>query len=74
MSFLQTIDPILGTFMHLDLYNGKDNTGEFDPWRDKGIFMGYSNSSRSYRIIIYILYELKNMCMLFLIIQPYYWE
>lgn len=30
--------------------NGMYNIGSFDPWTVEGIFMGYSNSSRSYRI------------------------
>ncbi|XP_060182255.1 uncharacterized protein LOC132611916 [Lycium barbarum] len=30
--------------------NGKDNIGKFDPRSDEGIFVGYSNNSRSYRI------------------------
>lgn len=30
--------------------NGKDNLGKFNPHSDEGIFLGYSNSSKSYRI------------------------
>lgn len=30
--------------------NGKDNLDKFDPRSDEGIFLGYSNISRSYRI------------------------
>ena len=30
--------------------NGKDNLGKFDPKSDEGIFIGYSNRSKAYRI------------------------
>ena len=30
--------------------NGKDNLGKFDPKSDEGIFLGYSNRSKAYRI------------------------
>ncbi|XP_019226340.1 PREDICTED: uncharacterized protein LOC109207804 [Nicotiana attenuata] len=30
--------------------NGKDNLGKFDPKSDEGIFLGYSPSSRAYRV------------------------
>src|SRR4051812_39733909 len=32
------------------LNNGKDNLGKFDPKADEGIFLGYSQSSKAYRI------------------------
>lgn len=32
--------------------NDKDNLDKFNPLSDEGIFLGYSNSSRSYRILI----------------------
>ena len=30
--------------------NGKNNLGKFDPKSDKGIFLGYSNRSKAYRV------------------------
>ena len=30
--------------------NTKDNLGKFDPKSDVGIFLGYSNSSKAYRV------------------------
>ena len=30
--------------------NGKDNFGKFDPKSDEGIFLGYSNRSKAYRV------------------------
>ena len=30
--------------------NGKDNLGKFDPKSDEGIFLGYSTSSKAYRV------------------------
>ena len=32
------------------LNNGKDDLGKFDPRSDKGVFVGYSSSSKAYRI------------------------
>ena len=32
------------------LNNGKDDLGKFDPRSDEGVFVGYSSSSKSYRI------------------------
>ena len=30
--------------------NGKDNLGKFDPKSDEGLFLGYSNRSKAYRV------------------------
>ncbi|MBM1019736.1 hypothetical protein, partial [Escherichia coli] len=32
------------------LNNGKDNLGKFDPKSDEAIFLGYSSSSKAYRV------------------------
>ena len=32
------------------LNNGKDDLGKFDPKSDEGVFVGYSSSSKAYRI------------------------
>ena len=32
------------------ILNKKDNLGKFDPKSDVGIFLGYSNSSKAYRV------------------------
>ena len=32
------------------LNNGKSNIGKFDPKADEGIFLGYSSSSKAYRV------------------------
>ena len=32
------------------ILNTKDNLGKFDPKSDVGIFLGYSNSSKAYRV------------------------
>ena len=32
------------------LNNGKDDLGKFDPRSDEGVFVGYSSSSKAYRI------------------------
>ena len=32
------------------LNNGKDDLGKFDPRSDEGVFVGYSSSSKDYRI------------------------
>jgi len=31
--------------------NGKDNLGKFDPRSDEGIFLGYSSSSKAYKVL-----------------------
>ena len=33
------------------LNNGMDDLGKFDPTRDEGVFVGYSSSSKAYRIL-----------------------
>ena len=33
------------------LNNGMDDLGKFDPRRDEGVFVGYSSSSKAYRIL-----------------------
>jgi len=38
--------------------NGKDNLGKFDPKSDEGIFLGYSPSSRAYRV-----YNKRTLCI-----------
>jgi len=38
--------------------NGKDNLGKFDPISDEGIFLGYSNNSRSFRV-----YNKRTLCV-----------
>ncbi|XP_070040368.1 uncharacterized protein [Nicotiana tomentosiformis] len=38
--------------------NGKDNLGKFDPKSDEGIFLGYSLSSRAYRV-----YNKRTLCI-----------
>ena len=32
------------------LNNGKDDLGKFDPRSDEGVFVGYSSSSKAYKI------------------------
>lgn len=34
------------------ILNTKDNLGKFDPKVDEGIFVGYSDRSKAYRILI----------------------
>ena len=36
--------------MQIFVLNTKDNLGKFDPKSDVGIFLGYSNSSKAYRV------------------------
>src|SRR4051812_2361460 len=38
------------TVANVVLNNGKDNLGKFDAKADEGIFLGYSQSSKAYRI------------------------
>lgn len=33
------------------LNNGKDNLGKFDARSDEGAFMGYSSTSKAYRVL-----------------------
>lgn len=34
----------------INLNNGKDNLGKFDAKSDEGVFLGYSSSSKTYRV------------------------
>ena len=54
MSFGKIENPILviSKFLNANVFilNTKDNLGKFDPKSDVGIFLGYSNSSKAYRV------------------------
>ena len=59
------------------LNNGNDDCGKFDPRSDEGVFIGYSSSSKAYRIFnkrtqcieesIYVVFDedgnLKRCCI-----------
>src|SRR3954471_11243923 len=47
---------IFGCYCYI--LNNKDSLGKFDSKSDKGIFLGYSSTSKGYRI-----YNLKNQCV-----------
>ena len=53
MNYREKEDPIFHTFVHLDvcfILNTKDQFTKFDSKVDKGIFLGYPNTSKAYKV------------------------